>query len=212
MKERTETIAIFGLLAYFGILFAVADEKKIEDLGVITPTIGKILEHTTGRSDVSHFVLEFYPETPPTNIVKITKTNDLLTLDDLGQLPSGRMVMGLASQFSDGTVSPLKLYRLEVWRAEATAPRARSTFLATTNAEPVHSLTNALRNRVTAVPPPPLPSMRLIGDGSPIPPAGEWPTNPPTVRALPQGTNKSYAEHLDSMARHYSRPGRRNER
>lgn len=212
MKERTETLAMFGLLAYVSILLAVAQEPDIIDLGVFTPRIGIALDRIDDRKDFKEFRIEFLPQNPPTNMVAITHTNDLLTVADVAMLPSGPTIMGVRSVAMDGSESPVSLYRFDLRRAGPPAPMARPIHIAAE--EPERSTTNALRRvierRATHTPAlPPMPAALKATLPGPIPPASRWP------KALPEGDNRSYAEGQDakaaSMERHYNRPGRRNE-
>lgn len=208
--------AIVLLLALVVIAtLAAADDTDFEDLGVITAKVGIVLEKETSRSDWSHFVIEFQPMTPPTNAVTLTLTNDFVTLSNLVKLPSGRTLMGLKSVFRDGTESKIILYKLDIRRADPPAPKARTIQILDGSAPEINSLSNTLRrlreSRPVIEPPAPPRSQR-----GPIPPAEAWPA-PAVVparvlRALPGGTNRTYAQHLDSMAEYYSRPGRRNEK
>lgn len=209
------------LLLALAIIAAVsaADETEVEDLGVITAKVGIVLEKDTERADWSHFVLEFLPQTPPTNLVTLTLTNDFLTLAELVRLPSGRVIMGVKSVCNDGTESTLKLYKFDIRRAGPPTPKARTIQILRGEESPEpNTLSNKLQRLRESRPiePPPVPQTQpqRRGERGPIPPASEWPkpdVRPARALPLPGGRNETYAQHLDRMAEFYAKPGRRNE-
>ena len=203
-----KSIVIIVALLVIAAIEASAD-TDIEDLGVITPKKEIVLEHTAERSDIRHFLLDFAPIAAPTNQIHFVSTNDTLRVDNLGALPSGPILMTVRTACKDGSVSAPRLYRFELWRAEPPAPRARVVEILGGEEERTNSIAQILETRRTIerskLPTPPLPTdARRVTASSPIPPAVEPP------RPLPSGTNKTYSEHLDSMARFYNKR-RRNE-
>lgn len=211
-------VIVLAVLLVIAAIELMADDE-IEDLGVITSKIGIQFDKQTTRPGFSHFVLELMPLIPPTNIVMLKVTNDFITLQDLAALPSGRIVLGLATVFEDGSTSAAKLYRFDIRRGPPPAPRATVfQILRVPEVNVATSLAEILAQRKPTPPVPPLPAPFRV-TGLPIkrtiPPAEDWP--PPAMRGripppLPQGTNETYGQHLDDMADYYSRPGRRNER
>lgn len=191
------------------------------DLGVISPRHGILLDHQTTRTDFQKFEVEL-KHRDTTNVVTLTLTNNLIMASDLVSLPSGRTTMGLKSYFWDGSVSDIAIYTFDLRRAAPPAPSAERAILRA-GSEPPKSLINELERRYleNAMPPPPVPfrshtltnehpwapilestngldmatglpmteiNIRLIHTN--IEPQG-------LLRALPQGTNRTYGEHLD---------------
>lgn len=189
---------------------ALADDTDVEDLGLFTPRRGITLDKIDAAA-FKEFRVEFIPQNPPTNVVAITTTNELLTVEDVPMLPSGPTIMGVRTIAIDGGESPVQLYRFNLRRAGPPAPRARTTFLP--SSEPERSTTNAVRRvierRKAEAPEPPMPPAMKAALPGPIPPADKWP------KPMPGARNQTYAESQDaaaiSMERHYAKPGRRNE-
>ncbi len=172
-------------------------ETSIENLGVISRRRGILLERTTNRTDFVRFIIEL-KLAGSSNTVTLLRTNDFLNLDDFGSVPSGPVIMGVKSVYSDGDEDEIELYRLEVRRNAPTRSRARSIQIIGTNAAPdiKNALEHRLRARTNHLERPPLPS------GS----AFEYPNQGMPMRG---GTNKGYAEHMAEMQAHFSRGTRK---
>lgn len=183
-------------LAIAILLVTIPAMAAVEYLGIISPRAGIQLECHTDRHDV-RFVLELFPRTPPTNRVSITVTNRLLTLADLTALPSGRILMGVKTTCHDGQESGIALYEFDIHRAAPPRPSAkRIGILGITNAV---NTTEKEMNRI-----------RQSNRELPLPPI---PGKPPVlaIPPLPGGINRTYAEHLDRLARHFTQSKRRSE-
>lgn len=180
------------------------------DLGVISPRHGILLNTQTTRTDFHRFEVELKPS-GTTNVVTLTLTNNLITVDDMAALPSGRTTMGVKSCFLDGSVSDLAIYAFDLRRAAPPAPSARRATLRA-GSEPPKSLINELERRYMeqAMPPPPSPWIQDSTNGLDM--ATGLPTtevfirftNAATdliftngLRALTGATNRTYGEHLD---------------
>lgn len=177
--------------------------QEVEDLGVLTPRNGIQLDKATTRGDVKTFIVEFLPQTPPTNAVSRVYTNEhsLVKISDLPELPSGPVVMGVKTIGADGVESEIALYRFDLRRGNPPKPRAYATALLEADAEPVSTNTTAgvvarRREKLAASPPPPIPG--AISAPTPVP-------------ELEGASNKTYGDVLDAMAEHYAKRGRRNE-
>jgi hypothetical protein len=192
----------------------------VTDLGVISPRHGILLSHQTTRRDFKSFEAEFMPSNS-TNIVPLTITNTLITSDDLSILPSGRTVMGLKSNFLDGSVSDLSIYTFDLRRADAPAPSAVRAVISA-GSEPPKSLIselNAIQN-AKAIPPPMPSRSHTLTNAAPWAPIMEstngldMATGLPTVEVLihqvhtndvpqmapkpmPGAKNQTYGEYLD---------------
>lgn len=136
--------------------FAVHSE--VPSLGVISPKRAVFLEHPE-RPDFVLFRVELKPEAPPTNVVTLTVTNNLLTITNLIGVPDGPGVLGAVAVFADGEESEMALYRYDLRRNRPAKPVLRSTTILTPP-EPTNSLINeirAIRAAAHSVMPPPLP-------------------------------------------------------
>lgn len=165
----------------FILILVLAD---ITDLGVMTPRRGFVLERNTKRKDWSHFRAEF-TSYPSSNKVTLILTNQLLTLDNLVALPSGRTVLGLVSVCQDGQESATNKLEFEIWRAEPPMPTITPTFL---GGEPIAEHRMPVK-RIVYPPLPFTPTNRqaTLRDSEPPPP-------------LPNSKNETYAQHLDKIA------------
>lgn len=194
IQKRTSKSTL--TLAIMVCLVAIPAAAEVEHLGIISFRSGIELECHTDRHDV-RFALEFFPRTPPTNRVSMTLTNRLMTLADLTALPSGRILMGVKTTCHDGEESGISLYTFDIHRAPPPRPSARRVgLLGVTNAvNTTEREMNRRRQSTRALSLPPIPGEPVLTIPSP----------------LPGGTNRSYAEHLDRMAQHYSTARRRSE-
>lgn len=175
--------------------------EEITELGTVSPRRGIILEKCQRRTDFLEWKLEFLPQTHPTNQVNMVTTNELLTLPLLAQLPSGPVIMGVRQVCTDGTESPISLFRFTIRRGDPSSPRAMGIGILT--GVQGQSLTNRLeriRQRRAA---------EALQNTPPIP--GQTVTNAPTVQPMPESRNRTYGEYLDEMAQHYRRTTRRSE-
>lgn len=199
-----------------------------DDLGVITPRRAIQIDLPTTRSDFHSFRVELLPAGMSNGPFTLTVTNSLLRAEDMSFLPSGRVTIGVAANFKDGSQSDLAIGAFDLRRGKPPAPTLRPMALSAPIEEP-NSLTNELRAR------------RVFQGGNIMPPipatdADFFPTtnqfiflidrhrgmlatnDVPTEsliealesrtgsnivfvpRPLPGSTNQTYAEYLDWMA------------
>lgn len=150
-------------------LLATAVSLSAADLGYITPTTGIHIE--SGRdANLVNLHIEFYPQQPPTNVVTIVKTNTLLTIADLTNLPPGRVIMGIKSYHADGSESDVSLYSFELRRHKPAPPVAKAvgimsvpmTIHTNVSFTPKQSaILTALQSRPRPTIPPPLPGTNV---------------------------------------------------
>jgi hypothetical protein len=185
-------IAILLVLALLATVSA-ADTTDVEDLGTITENVGIALEPATNRPDVQHFLIEILPQQWPTNKVVITTTNRVLMLEHLTAVPHGTNLMAVRTIASDNSESPIKLFRFDLRRDTPNVPSAHRIWIArhkTTNSleHYFHSRRQALTNSLET---PPIPGQ----------------TNKPAAlrgSPLPNGTPKTYSDHIDDMRKFYA--------
>lgn len=204
---------IIGLMS-LSLLKSLA-QSDIENLGAITERRGVILEKPTNRTDFLMFKIELLAQRWPSNHVRLTLTNDLLTLADLMAMPPGPVLMSVQAICADGSESPLALYRIVVHRDGPDRPKARPVAMSAPNSGYSGSLTNTIRLRRRY--------QELI-DTNQIPPIpGQTDeTNRPRAAfqreskpgPLPGATNMSYSEHMAAMQSFYNRQngGRRGDK
>jgi hypothetical protein len=199
----------------------------VTDLGVISPRHGILLNTETTRPDFKSFEAEFKPSSS-TNVVTLTITNTLITVDDLSVVPSGRTIMGLKSNFLDGSVSDMSIYTFDLRRASAPAPSAvRAPLRAGSDeSKSLISELNAIQNAQAIPPPMPsrghtltdppwapiLPSTNGLDMETGLPMAeitirqvytnitGELIVTNRLSKPLPNAKNQTYAEYLDWLA------------
>lgn len=192
--QNMKTVILFLTLA------AATAAEPITDLGTVSERRGIILEKCKRRTDFNSFTIDFFPKSWPTNRVSITTTNELLTLADLGRLPSGQIIMAVKQTCDDGAESPLAYFTFEILRSNPSPVRAHGVAILTP--EPSQSAAEGLRAiRQNA-------ASEAESNAPPIP--GVIQFEPPRS-ALPGGTNKTYGEHLDDMSAHFAKTGRRSE-
>lgn len=164
------------LLLLFVALAVTASD--ITDLGVLSSRRGIVLEKCTNRADFAHFKIELLAQRWPSNSFTFTTTNSLLTLQDFLAMPPGPCLMGVREVTADGDESSLSLFKVDIRREPAAAPRAHVTQLAELRpaVSPTTKAMIAIRTK-QAVPLPP----------------------------LPDGTNRSYSEHMIRMHDFYTR-------
>ena len=115
-----KSICILAVLAFIAALVAM-DDTEPEDLGTLTPRTAVVLTHDSGRTDFLHFVVEV---ARGTNVLHtFTTTNLILFASNFTALPSGRLVLGLASVWVDGSQSAVKLYTIR-WAPVSRPPSA----------------------------------------------------------------------------------------
>lgn len=123
----------------------------VTDLGVISPQRGIQIESPSTRSDFFSFTIESRSDE---TINTLTITNNLIEVDDLALLPSGRSVIAVWANFRDGSHSEVALATLDLRRSKAPAPLLRPIGVWSLS-DPPNSLTNELRKiRGSAVVPP----------------------------------------------------------
>lgn len=156
---------------------------------ILTPKSGVHIGVHSTRLNFASFRVEFLPDGPPTNLVTLIITNDLLTVDLLKRVPSGRGLMGVRSLYKDGEESEVTLIRYDLRREKPPAPSLTPVGIGTTN-QVESSLSDELRKirsrRVVPMPPMPgVPRQQIVDTFRP---------------PLPDGTNRSYSQFLDSLA------------
>jgi hypothetical protein len=166
--------------------------SDIPDLGIISPRRAVVLQQHSSRPDFVSFSVEFLPQAPPTNLVTLTLTNEFLSVSNLAAIPSGPGILGVQAIYADGSKSDLALYRYDLRRGKPAKPSARAVGVLMAD-EPEKSLTGEITRvreaRVILMPA--LPGQRDVRAASRM-----VPNRPP----LPNGTNRTYAEHLDAIA------------
>lgn len=171
----------------------VVFSADVPDLGVISPRRGIVLGTSTHRADFISFKLEFLPQTAPTNLVTLTVTNELLTVDQLVRVPSGRGILGVTAVYADDESEPA-LFRYDLRRSKPPAPSLTPTAIGTTNQEQT-SLTNQMRK---------IREGRRVPVHAPLPPgffgAPTQEVAQAVLRPLPGATNWTYSQHLDWLA------------
>lgn len=179
------------------ILFLLAVD--IPDLGVITPRTGATISLNSTRPGFVWFLIEVKPSVPPTNLVALTLTNNLLTVGDMAPVPSGPGILGVRSIYSDGEESEVALYRYDLRRSKPSAPSMSLTHVGGPP-EPESSLTNEMRRirerRAMPTPPAPEYTSGLQYDQ----PKRKQIVYIESVKPLPGGTNLSYGQFRDRLA------------
>jgi len=208
MKMNLVVVLLLGL--------AVTRSEELKDLGALTQYTAIPLHKGTVRADFSHFsVLGLAVREGVTNSVTFTTTNSFLFLKDFAALPSGPALLGLGAVARDGIGSAVIFYKFTIWRSDKfPTPMASTVVLMDREGFQREEASNALRRawselrmRNAVIPPPPeLPVTKLrIRDAS-----GKLVEATRTfVNPLPGETNEDYFQHLDDMAEHYSRTGKR---
>lgn len=174
--------------------------QEITDLGVITQHRGIVLEKCTNRTDFFHFKVELIAQRWPSNKVEFTTTNTLLTLDDFAAMPPGPCIMGVREITADADESNISLFKVDVRRDPATAPRAKLVQIGGRRFRPTTEgvIQSRIQNQTNNAPLPPMPP-------------GMESTNKQSayVGPLPGGSGKTYSEHMQAMHEYYSRPSRK---
>jgi hypothetical protein len=198
IEEEKCGILVGVIILWF--LSVALQGQEIENLGIVTARRGLILERqNTNRADFVHFVLEF--KGANFNDTILIKTNDFLSLKDLGMIPDGHMVMGQTEVYSDGDESPVALFRVEVRRTKLLKSKARGITIAGTNHAGLHEILQERRAGITNAVGAPMPG-GSSGSGHSTQ-YGDFPNMGMPMRG---GSNESYSEH---MAKYFSRPNRK---
>lgn len=172
----------------------------IPHLGVISPSRALVLDARSQRVGFRHFLVEVRPDAAPTNIVTLAVTNEMLTVTNLIQVPSGPGTIGVRSVYWDSE-SEIAIYRYDLRRAAPPRPLVTVTHVGGAP-EVEKSLTNEIR-RVRERFMMPVPPM--------IPPRDTPKATAQPRRPLPAAEKRSYAEHLDWMADRAAQGLRRSE-
>lgn len=213
---------IFILIALLAMaVVSAADETEPEDLGVISPEVGILLHRDNSRPDWHAFYAEFYPqESYNTNMVALILTNEVVTVEDLAALPSGRTLLGLQNMFgdhntwrSDGFKGAAKIYIFELRRAEPPAPSATRVHIlpqaAYTNNPTIQEWIRLTKIKKGIADAPPLPMSTLAQKNQEMESFMKREFPP----ALPNSNKTTYSQHLDQMLETYRKQQgkRRNE-
>jgi hypothetical protein len=113
-------------------------------------------------------------------------------------LPSGPVVMGVKSSCADGAESPISLFKFDIRRSNPSPVKAKVVAILS-GSEIEQTTTNSVNNLMQRQ------AIETDAGAPPIP--GLKPEVLLPVK-LPGGTNKSYAEHLDDMARFFAKERR----
>jgi hypothetical protein len=171
-------------------LCAAVHGQEIEDLGVLTPYKGIMLERNSTRKDFSHFIVDLV-SIAPSNHVALVLTNELLTITNLVQLPSGKITMGVIPVYTDGLKGEIALYVFDLRRGRPPRAKAHVVHLAGLELPGPTNVHQAMESRRKARPvsaPPPLPMQAGSTNASSFP------------GPLPNGKSTTYADHLDAEA------------
>ncbi len=168
-------------------LFSVLSRgQEIIDLGVVGKNSIILLEKCERRKDFSQFKIEVLPRNlrGDTNKIQLFTTNEFLRLSDLSGVPEGPAILGVRSYCTNGDVSPLALFSINVQREPPNRPKARVLTAITQpeSEQKIDQVIDQLQNKVVT---PPLPQGMII-------------TNMPG-RPIPDGTNHSYAKWQEIM-------------
>lgn len=168
---------------------SLADETDPDDLGVISPRRALLLEKPADRKDFARFILEFLPQQWPTNKVVITTTNTVVYLGELVAVPHGPAVLAVRSECTDGSVSDIKLFKVDIRRNAPSAPRVRTIGVLTNDdRQAVEPVVHRWMHRARPTPPVPGQTNRVQGESQP----------------LPGGRPETYSEGVDRMRRFYA--------
>lgn len=188
------------------LLILVLNLSAADPLIVISPKRGAAIGLHSTRPQFVSFRVEFLPDGPPTNLITLAVTNDLLRVEDLPQVPSGQGLMGVRAVFADGEESEVALSWYYLHRNRPSAPSVTPVAIGTTN-EVESSLSDEIRKiqRRRVIPAPPMPP-GVVSDA-------ELATVPTEhfIRPLPDATNRAYSQYLDSLADRSAKGLRRNE-
>lgn len=139
------------------LLSCLSVAAEVVDLGVISPQQAVRIEQPSTRPDFLSYTLQ---SQSGESLHTLTITNDIIRIEDLAPLPSGRSIIAIWSNFRDGSHSDVALYTVDLRRSNAPAPLLSPVGVIVAPELP-NSLTNELRKIRTATPSPPLPAHEM---------------------------------------------------